>query len=71
MTATRNALAFSVKVVKTTQLGYFSFSDSIAFLLSRTLARKAGPKTAITTLTVTHMVDFELEKRQEGMIYRA
>ena len=29
---------------------YFNFSDSMAFLLSLTLARKAGPRTDITTL---------------------
>ena len=72
MTALRNFLdlsnwLYSVSAEKKTQLGYFSFSDSIAFLLSRTLARKAGPKTVITTLT--HRVDFKLEKG-DGMIYR-
>ena len=29
---------------------YFNFSDSMAFLLSLTLARKGGPRTDITTL---------------------
>ena len=33
-----------------TKKNYLSFSDSIAFLLSLTLARKAGPSTDITTL---------------------
>ena len=33
---------------------YFSFSDSMAFLLSLTLARKAGPRTDITTLVENH-----------------
>ena len=39
----------TIHAVKKTQF-YFSFSDSIAFLLSLTLARKAGPRTAMTTL---------------------
>ena len=33
---------------------YFNFSDSMAFLLSLTLARKAGPSTDITTLVEKH-----------------
>ena len=33
---------------------YFSFSDSMAFLLSLTLARKADPRTDITTLVENH-----------------
>ena len=37
---------------------YFNFSDSMAFLLSLTLARKAGPRTDITTLVEkNHILD--------------
>lgn len=47
---------------------YFSFSDSIAFLLSLTLARKAGPSTAMTTLA--HKVNFELRQENERVRYK-